>query len=295
MQDLDRMTNLRSAVLAFTGSLFEIAEPGQLGITIVPYSTEVVLPPEVITHLDPSAPTNIQLSGAPQYCVDFADWSNVGNEVRAIRQNNGVGNANGNGNGGLATQGRWQRRWCDLRSNTSYLQPMASAYLLNQTQVESYMDTLGPVWGTSIDLGVVTGGLFFDPSLRPATTEMIANGRVDPLFADRPFDWDRPGVLRAMILMTDGENCCFHLNHAATRHTSLEVQNDYTLDTCEGLRDRGVTIYSIAFEAPDGGTELMRSCATSDNHFFSTSSSALIDIFRGISTHIQLQALRLIE
>lgn len=295
MNDMDRMSNLRSAVLAFTESLFEIAEPGQLGISIVPYSTEVVLPPEVIAHLNPSAPTNIELPGAPQYCIEFGDWTNVGNQVRSIRQNNGNANGAGNGNGGLATEGQWQRRWCDLRSNTTYTQPMASAYLLNQDQVVAYMDTLGPVWGTSIDLGVVTGGLFFDPALRAATAEMVANGRVDALFADRPFDWDRPGVLRAMVLMTDGENCCFHVGHAATRHASLEVQNGFTLDTCRGLRDRGVTIYSIAFEAPDGGTELMRACATSDNHFFSTSSNALIDIFRGISTHIQLQALRLIE
>lgn len=298
MQDMGRMQNLRDAVLAFTDSLFEISEPGQLGITIVPYSTEVVLPPEIITHLNPAPPTNIQLTGAPQYCIDLDDWTEVRERIRGIRRNWSTTTGGGIVAGattGLAEPGVWRRRWCDLRSNTSYLQPMTSAYLLNQQQVIDYVATLGPVWGTSIDLGVVTGGLFFDPALRTATQQMISNGRVDPLFADRPFDWDRPGVLRAMVLMTDGENCCFHVGHAATRHSSLSVQNGYTLDTCVGLKERGVTIYAVAFEAPEGGARMMRQCATSDNHFFATSSNALIDIFRGISTHIQLQALRLVE
>jgi hypothetical protein len=317
MMDFGRMESLRSSVIAFAESLFENTEPGQLGLTIVPYSTEVILPPAILTALNPASPTNILLPGAPSYCIDFDDWPNVRNRVTGIVQNlaNGLGLGLGNGLGlGLGTGqgngiglglnfgavpglvgGQWRRRNCDLRSNTAYLQPTTQVYLTSLQQVRDYVETLGPVWGTSIDLGVVTGALFFDPMLRPAIETMVSNGQVHASFADRPFDWDRPGVMRAMVLMTDGENCCFHANHAATRQPDLETQNTYTLQTCAGLKEKGVTIYAVAYEAPVGGVDLMRACATSDNHFFSTSANALIDIFRGISTHIQLQALRLVE
>ena len=331
MNDLGRMESLRSSVIAFAESLFENTEPGQLGLTIVPYSTEVILPAAILNHLSPADATNILLPGAPSYCIDFDDWPNVRTRINGIVQNltsalglanglglglgngNALGLGNGQGNGiglglnfGAVTgaltgvvpglvSGQWRRRNCDLRSNTSYLQPNTEVYLTSLQEVRDYVETLGPVWGTSIDLGVVTGALFFDPLLRPAIETMASNGQVSADFDDRPFDWDRPGVLRAMIVMTDGENCCFHANHAATRQPDLTTQNTYTLETCSGLKERGVTIYAVAFEAPTGGVDLMRSCATSSNHFFSTSADALIDIFRGISTHIQLQALRLVE
>lgn len=296
MMDFGRMENLRSAVLAFAESLYATTAEGQLGLTIVPYSTEVVLPGPVLNTLtNLAAPTNMQLTGAPSYCIEFGNWNAVRGLVNGLGDTLNILNPILNIVSGNLVGAPWRRRWCDLRSNTTFTQPTASPYLHSAAEVEAYMGTLGPVWGTSIDLGVITGGLFFDPALRPAIETMVANGSVNPIYADRPFDWDRPHTVRAMILMTDGENCCFHANHAATRTTSVEVQDRQTLDACRGLKDRGVMIYAIAFEAPAGGVELMRNCATSTNHFFSTSSNALIDIFRGISTHIQLQALRLTD
>jgi Flp pilus assembly protein TadG len=278
MQDFDRMQNLRNAAIDFAETMLNNHEPGQVGLTIVPYSTEVILPPAILnTLVNSREPNNIQLTGAPSFCIDFDDWANVRASPR-----------------GLA-RGLWRRRWCDLRSNTSFTMPTVQPYLTNVEDVRTYVNSMGPVWGTSIDLGVQTGALFFDDSIRDGIQTMIDNNQVNDIFEGRPFGWDRPNVLRSMVLLTDGENCCFHVGHAATRHPSLEIQNQYTANACAGLRDNGVTIYTIAFEAPEGGAQMMRECASSENHYFSASSSQLIDVFRGISTHIQTQRLRLLH
>lgn len=287
MAQFGRIEALRSSVIDFAEMLFAATEPGQLGLTIVPYSTEVILPAPVLTALNPASPTNILLPGSPSFCIDFDDWPNVRNRINGTMHNTGQV-------AGLVGS-PWRRRNCDMRSNTTFRQPETRVYLSSLQQVRDYVATLGPVWGTSIDLGVVTGALFFDPSLRPTIQTMIENGTVHQNFSGRPFAWDRPGVVRALVLMTDGDNCCFHPNHAATRHPNIDIQDAFTVAACQGLRDRNVAIYTIAFEAPPGGTEMMRACASSPNHFFVANADGLIDVFRGIGTHLQHQALRLTQ
>jgi len=283
MMHHNRIENLRTAALDFATSMLGAYPRGQVGLTIVPYSTEVILPPAILNSLpDLTIPPGLAEQMAtnpnlPTFCIEFGNWPNVRAAARA------------------AGSASWHRRRCDLRSNTDFQMPLARPYMHDIADVEAYLNSLGPVWGTSIDLGVQTGALFFDPTLRSGIETMIANGTVHPDFAGRPYSFDRSGVYRAMILMTDGENCCFHPGHEATRHPNLEIQDAFTENACGGLRDNGVTIYGIAFEAPPGGVEMMRRCASSENHFFNTSAGGVIGVFQGISTHIQTQALRLVQ
>ncbi|MCC5985331.1 MAG: hypothetical protein JJU42_13320 [Rhodobacteraceae bacterium] len=58
-------------------------------------------------------------------------------------------------------------------------------------------------------------------------------------------------------------------------------------EICDRLRDEGVRVYAVAFEAPPNGVEAMRRCAFSPNHFFDVNGLQIEQAFRTIAGSIQ--------
>lgn len=249
-----RIENLRTAAADLVTQLLQDREPGEVALTIVPYAEHVLPPPGFLGHF----PNLASGSGA---CPDFTNWTSVINSRMAtmIRRS-------------CATQS-----WRTVRP-----------FLHDVDTAVAAVNALQANGTTSIDLGVRFGALFFDPTINPAVAQMVSNGHVDPAYANYPLDWSEPGVVRAMILMTDGENCC-------GARFPVTVQDQQTRATCQALREQRVTIYTVAFEAPANGVNLMQACATSPNHFFNTSASGIGDAFAAVATHIQTQSLRLTQ
>lgn len=273
MKDFQRIDNLRVAAKDFVEELLSENENGRVSITFVPYSTEVIMPPGTLnyfTNLDD--PPSGNLTNA--FCIDFHNWDSVTDSLNT----------------------HMFRRNCALSSNTSYLiTEMPIRPYIDDVQVaKDYIDSLGPNWGTSIDLGVRTGAMFFDPTLRPVIQHLIDAGEVSQVFQNRPLDWNAPASYRALILMTDGENCCFWgPNDSSSRKANVDIQDADTVSVCKALQKQNVAVYGVAFEAPPRGVKLMDDCASSSGHFFNSSGDELIAAFRNIATHIQTQSLRL--
>jgi len=104
--------------------------------------------------------------------------------------------------------------------------------------------------------------------------------------SNRPSGFDQNDTLRIMVLMTDGENCC------GLRDTPV-AQNENALAVCEDLRDEAVVVFSIAFEAPENGVNLMEECASSESHFFNTNGEGMRATFQAIGRQINALSLRL--
>lgn len=247
-----KIVSMRAAAINLTRSLLNDASaPGKVAITLVPYDTYVLPPAGFLNFF-----TNTLGSGA---CNDWGLWNQIAGSLN------------------LATY----RRSCDTATWRT-----VRPYLSDAALAETYINQLQAAGTTSIDLGIRYGALFFDPTIRPAITQMIANGDVDPIFNGRPYDWTEPDVVRALILLTDGENCC------GERYGPLQ-QDANALAVCEELKSRGVLIYAIAYQAPTAGAALMQSCASSPSHYFNTSADEIIAVFEGITASIQAQQLRL--
>jgi Mg-chelatase subunit ChlD len=291
-----RIAQMHEAASEFAAAMLDGAAPGQVSISIVPYSTEVRLPPplmDALADLEPATNPqawDIDEFGWPLYdangmmtfhtdpsCIDLRDWGGVSSWV------------------GRLQSAPLMRRFCDERSNTAHHTPQAQVLMTDLAQIDSYVRGMGAVWGTSIDIGVIAGALLFDPALRPAMNAFVPAALAGTTLMDRPFDWDRPHVVRAMVVMTDGENCCYHEGDPSTRTMDPVAHDTATIAACHGLRDRGVSIYTVAFMAPERGADLMMACASSSNHFHQAGSDGLIDTFRAIGRHIQLQSLRLTQ
>lgn len=253
---LSRIANLRVAARDLVEELFNDTEPGQVAVTLVPYDSWV-LPPAGFMNSFANFPAG---SGA---CADFTEWNTATNSINA----------------------QFTRHSCNT-ANWRLVRP----YLDNVDDAIEHIENLVASSTTSIDLGVRFGAMFFDPTIRPAIQQMVDNGQISQQFAGRPHEWDRENVIRAMVLMTDGENCCFGHN---SRSPNRQTQDAQTVAACQALRQQDVLIYAVAFEAPPGGVDMMQQCASSENHFFNTTGDGIAEVFRSIGSHIQTQRLRL--
>lgn len=244
---------MRTAAAQLANTLLADTRDGDVAITLVPYDTWVLPPNGFLNSF-----TAVSGTGA---CNDWLAWNSILNTLS------------------LPTQ----RRNCNTSTWAQVL-----PYEDNAVDAVMAINSLVARGTTSIDLGVRWGAMFFDPSIRPAITDMITAGTVSSVFRDRPFDWDEPDLVRALILLTDGQNCC-------GERYGLAQQDLNTTAVCTELREQDVIIYSIAFQAPTAGANLMQACASSASHYFNADVSELLSVFDAIGNNIQTQALRLTQ
>ncbi|MBT8411179.1 MAG: hypothetical protein KJP02_05210 [Octadecabacter sp.] len=58
-------------------------------------------------------------------------------------------------------------------------------------------------------------------------------------------------------------------------------------DICEAARDRGIIIYTVAFEAPFRGRTALQDCASSPSHYFDVSGTDISEAFSAIASDIR--------
>jgi Flp pilus assembly protein TadG len=249
-----RMTLLRQAASQFAETLLTDNPDGKVSLTIVPYDTAVLPPAAMLPFFN-----NLGPGAGP--CPDFNTWTSVTDSVNAS----------------LTRRNCHTDAWGQIKPFISEPAPAIAA-----------INALQPRDVTSIDLGARWGAVFFDPSIRPAVQSMISSGDISNDFSGRPFDWSEPNVVRAMVLMTDGENFADH-------RYSPTILDQNTLSVCSRLRDQGVLIYTVAFEAPPAGQSLMMNCASSPSHYFDSNVGGLMNIFAAIAANVVTQTLRLTE
>lgn len=101
--------------------------------------------------------------------------------------------------------------------------------------------------------------------------------------ASRPVDYSDEETIKAVIFMTDG---IFNTAYANGNSSGQAI------DVCSSMKDKGVTVYTIGFQAPSGAEATLKSCASSEDHYFNASNgSELTAAFVSIAK--QLTNLRL--
>ena len=87
-------------------------------------------------------------------------------------------------------------------------------------------------------------------------------------------------------------------DYKAASYADYSVVNGYEADErlsdiCEEARNRNIVVYTVAFEAPSGGQNALRDCATSVNTYFSASGTDISAVFAAIASDIR--SLKLIQ
>jgi hypothetical protein len=111
-----------------------------------------------------------------------------------------------------------------------------------------------------------------------------------------PLAYNTKGMIKALVLLTDGENTIDNQAHGAywflqngrtgSTSTTTAVNNldSKVLQICSAMKAQGVYIYTIGLGTSGGiNTAELQSCATAVNYYFaSPSSSQLQSIFSTI-------------
>lgn len=103
--------------------------------------------------------------------------------------------------------------------------------------------------------------------------------------ASEPKPYNDLETLKAVVIMTDGE---FNKSYESGNGNS----KDQAERLCDNMKDEGVTIFSVAFDAPSEALPVLQNCASSSQHFFNAKDGATLRaVFQDIGR--RLTALRL--
>ncbi|MCB9989627.1 MAG: pilus assembly protein [Rhodospirillales bacterium] len=106
-------------------------------------------------------------------------------------------------------------------------------------------------------------------------------------------DWDSERWQKVIVMMTDGDNTMesTYSTYWDTRKHDITVpdMNDRFAETCEALKDLGVTIYTITFTSniDEGTKDYYRNCASSSSQYYDAPAQEdLIQVFETISREL---------
>lgn len=106
-----------------------------------------------------------------------------------------------------------------------------------------------------------------------------------------PGNYNDPKVIKAVILMTDGE---FNTSYSggATQEGQKSESRTRTLALCDNMKAENIRIFTVAFEAPIEAETLLQSCASSSsNHFNAANSVELNSAFQAIADNLRTMRL----
>ncbi len=304
MSENDKMANLQNAAREFVDTVLDPDQPGTMALSIVPYTAQVAAGPAILNQLKVTA-TNSWAE-----CVDFtsADYSStaLSPTVPLIQAQHFQHQP--------ATSYPIDNPGCPQQSYERIM-----AYSGDAAALKTRINQLRPRHNTSIQIGMKWGVALLDPAFRPVVNKLVTTGEASPQFADRPFDYDRPGTMKVIVLMTDGENVdtwrikptYYDTSSERTRwhnqavydyavskkqNWSTYVTTDYTASQadqmlsriCTAAKNRGILIFSVGFEVTPYSASVMRSCATSPSHYFNVEGTQISEAFAAIARQISM-------
>ncbi|HQY44643.1 MAG TPA: pilus assembly protein TadG-related protein [Paracoccaceae bacterium] len=215
MNSNSRLTYLKPAAKSFIDKMFDNVETGKLSMSVVTYSTQVALGPDLIKYFDHTA------EHTSSACLEFdsGDFANTTMEPKSTP----VGSPPAVSDRKYQLNGHFDpfnTTLVNTSSNNTLLNcPPNSAtnrnimaFSGNRSDLKSKIDSLVASGNTSIDLGTKWGAALLDPSMRPVADAMITEGLVSSNFSGRPYSYTNPDgsknteVLKVLVIMTDGEN-----------------------------------------------------------------------------------------
>ena len=197
--------------------------------------------------------------------------------------------------------------WCPIDEQEDGTGSMAIKYMSsNATELKDYIDQLMLHDGTSTYIGMKYGLALLNPA---ESTRINSLSTVGDAFPDRPAAWDDQDTMKIVVLMTDGM-----YNEQWRPSVPLDISDDVVIprsegeigggnprvpglssqgdidgvynDTCDAAKTMGVTVFTIAFDAPGGPANQMRRCASSSSHFYEVDLLDIGTAFQSIAATI---------
>lgn len=139
---------------------------------------------------------------------------------------------------------------------------------INRDTLVDYVESLDPSGGTAGHLGMAWGWYMISPDWW------------ETVGGSQPLLYDEPDTAKALIIMTDGAfNATINNDQGSSTWQAKQL--------CDNIKDKGVVIYSVAFQAPQSGQDVLEYCASGTEFFFNPSTGQqLTQSYQAIATSI---------
>lgn len=106
-------------------------------------------------------------------------------------------------------------------------------------------------------------------------------------------EWGTRAIRRAAVMMTDGQNFInsYYSAYGPSNQNNISVSdlNDKFIETCQEMKDKNITLYTITFASGVNETtkEFYKDCASSpDQYFDAPTQSDLVEVFETIGREL---------
>jgi len=265
-----KMTDMKTAALELISIVFgNETAPTLLKVALVPFDNTVNIGTAMTSYV--TDPTAFDWNGsswggcvmARAYPADVQDTS-------------------------VAADGLWTPFWNAQKSDRNRYCPRPITPLTNnRTTLESEISAMSSLGSTHINVGAAWGWR----ALSPEAPFTEGASYADP-------DWNK-----AAIILTDGDNRMIdnyysaygyisdgNLGTTSSANAAEDELDSRLLETCTGMKDAGITVYTIAFGTSIGASTatLLSDCATSaDNYYESPDAATLTLAFRAIGAELK--------
>ena len=224
----NRLVNLRAAAREFAEAMFNDFDDDALTMSVVPYSTQVNLGPDL------AAQYSLTDSHTYSHCVDLP--ASTYNTTALSPSTSYPQAAHVDVDSYASTwAARTATRFVCNPDSRAHVVPLSS----NPGAVDTMIANLQSNEWTSIEMGAKWGVALLDPSSRPVVDGLISAGRVNGDFSGRPLDYGVDGSLKVMVLMTDGENTRHYELNSAYRSGLSDVWRQSSTDFYVDDREPG--------------------------------------------------------
>lgn len=164
----------------------------------------------------------------------------------------------------------------------------------NTTQIDlkpEFKTGMSPVWyyakGNRWSVWVPSKGKYYWLKKgkwddKPEGDEEAVNLSMAELFAMYPVRYI------AEEFMKDADSTMYNqYRNAVTAFASYSKADNQMLASCTAAKNQGIVVYAIGFEAPTSARNLLRSCASSDSHYFDAEGVEISEAFTAIARSIQ--------
>ena len=142
--------------------------------------------------------------------------------------------------------------------------------------LQTKIDLMRPLGNTNIPLGAEFGWNLLDPQLP----------------YDQAAPYDDPLVRKFLVLLTDGVQTSKQWGGDTQRSVPHGQEN--LLALCQGMRDKGITVFTIAYDIKDAEvTDLLKACAPGRYFEPEKGTDDITEVFSVISSKIKNQIARL--
>ncbi len=214
-----RIEALRPAA-AFVDAIFAGSQPGTVSMSMVPYSSNVNIGPDLIAQFDRDWAHDYS------YCLEMENqfWSGFGLDPDRTFEQTAHADPYTYSYGFPLIEA--DRFLCDTRAENIVIPWADSA-----ADLTGAIANLQPHENTSIDFGAKWGTALLSPEFRSVADNLIANGTVDAVLSGRPSEMSDVDTRKVLVLMTDGMNTYYHDFNPTFPRGLSDIYYDAATDT----------------------------------------------------------------